>query len=647
MARPAVRLAKGLFIALVCAGLVREAGGGAALAQQPGEEASVVVRAAGYYKVGDQCGGGTNPVQIRVEPNPLGQIQVGFFETTADAIGGMSKASGWLAALAATELLGVDLREHRISFSRTDLVDGPSAGALMTSGLIALLRGDGFPDDVSMTGTINPDGTIGPVGGIGHKLRGARADGITRFAIPLGQREDVNLCTGAREDMLALGRDLGIEVAEVGDVREAYAFLTGVELPGPPVTPVTFELAEDLRQDFRDLYRTWEKRFEAARERVRAANGADYPPELQEFWRYAEAFKRSGDRELDGGHEPAAFNRIWMAVLHAEFVARGVTLLEGLRLRGFPGMHGVVEQELGGVVKQVGDGLERLRDLRIESVTDAGAVAVIGSMLGPTLAYIDEAAWQLRQSEKLSQDLANLDPEDVVLRAFEAIGFLSLASTLFDMAEANRDWIGRDTRPWQRNAGPVNDARELYRSTAWSNLNYVDAVYTQEFADQNQVDLDSAKAWMMRKDPNYLAATGALEQEGYFSDLFDDDYVAAVAQLGALTGSLANAALLVAKHYSIGVETDDLGRVVAFRRETALEKMMDLAEREAERAIGEAEAATAGASTPLLAVSIGAARRNRDESLSAQDKLTALTLFWTTTLNARLIARLARASGAQ
>ncbi len=459
----------------------------------------------------------------------------------------------------------------------------------------------------------------------------------------MGQRKDANLCTEEVEDIVELGRTLGVEVAEVGDIREAYAFLTGVDLPSPPIDPVTLDISEDLRGEFRDLYQDWEERFEAAQRRVRSANRADFPPELQEFWRFAEAFKKSGDRELRSGHEPAAFNRIWMAVLHAEFVARGTDLLQALRTGGFPGMNRYVDQEIDAVVDHVGAGLQRLRDLKIHSVTDAGAVAIIGSIIGPALAYIEEAAWQAQQSQRRSEDLSRYSPEDVVLRAFEAIGFISLAGTLFDMAEINRGWIGRDTTPWQRAAGPINAARDLYRSAAHSNLNYVDSVHTQEFADNNGVDLDSAKAWMMRKDPNYLAAVGALEQEGRFFDFFDDDYVAAVAQLGALTGSLANASLLVAKHYSIGAKTDELGRVVDFHYKTALDRMMALAEREAERAIGEAEAATAGASTPMLVVSMDAARRNRDESISAQDKLTALTLFWTTTLNARLITRLARA----
>jgi hypothetical protein len=43
----------------------------------------------------------------------------------------------------------------------------------------------------------------------------------------------------------------------------------------------------------------------------------------------------------------------------------------------------------------------------------------------------------------------------------------------------------------------------------------------------------------------------------------------------------------------------------------------------------------------MLATLLDAARRNRDVSVSADDRLMALTLFWDATLNARLMTQLA------
>jgi len=51
----------------------------------------------------------------------------------------------------------------------------------MTSTLLALLHGDTVRADTAMTGTINPDGSAGPVGGIPLKIEGAKEKGLKRL----------------------------------------------------------------------------------------------------------------------------------------------------------------------------------------------------------------------------------------------------------------------------------------------------------------------------------------------------------------------------------------------------------------------------------------------------------------------------------
>jgi PDZ domain-containing protein len=75
--------------------------------------------------------------------------------------------------------------EFPIDFTLTD-VGGPSAGLMFATGIVDKLT----PDDltagghVAGTGTIEPDGTVGPIGGIRQKLAGARNAGATLFVMP-------------------------------------------------------------------------------------------------------------------------------------------------------------------------------------------------------------------------------------------------------------------------------------------------------------------------------------------------------------------------------------------------------------------------------------------------------------------------------
>jgi hypothetical protein len=102
--------------------------------------------------------------------------------------------------------------------------DGPSAGAAMAVGFIALFRGETVRRGVAMTGTIEPGGRIGPVGAVPDKIRAAAREGYRTILIPQGQfyNPDWNL------NRLAL--ELNVTIKEVGTVDEAYEFMTGRKL---------------------------------------------------------------------------------------------------------------------------------------------------------------------------------------------------------------------------------------------------------------------------------------------------------------------------------------------------------------------------------------------------------------------------------
>jgi len=130
-----------------------------------------------YYATDPKDGkaiGGVSPVRIAVRPaEKKGELRVGFFEEEVAGTGNMWRSAGWMAVVVACQILGVDPRDYQFSFSVGGRIDGPSAGTYMTVGTLAAMLGDKLRDDAAMTGTINPDGTVGPVGGIPHKVAGA------------------------------------------------------------------------------------------------------------------------------------------------------------------------------------------------------------------------------------------------------------------------------------------------------------------------------------------------------------------------------------------------------------------------------------------------------------------------------------------
>jgi len=147
-----------------------------------------------------------------------------------------TQASCRFASVVASDILKVPHSKYDYFYTiRADspIIGGPSAGAALTIATIASIKGLDIDPEVMMTGMINPDGTVGPVGGILEKIMGANAKGIKVFLIPSGQSviqiieenkiDTVNVIEHAKSRW-------GITVIEVDDAVDALWYFTGYRI---------------------------------------------------------------------------------------------------------------------------------------------------------------------------------------------------------------------------------------------------------------------------------------------------------------------------------------------------------------------------------------------------------------------------------
>ncbi|MGW1891678.1 S16 family serine protease [Streptomyces sp. NPDC002004] len=105
------------------------------------------------------------------------------------------KKSQDAAAQAALAYLGKDPSKVKVTLKLAD-VGGPSAGLLFSLGVVDKLDGDGSGGDltggrvIAGTGTIDPKGKVGAVGGVALKTQAARRDGATVFLVPRAECSD-------------------------------------------------------------------------------------------------------------------------------------------------------------------------------------------------------------------------------------------------------------------------------------------------------------------------------------------------------------------------------------------------------------------------------------------------------------------------
>jgi PDZ domain-containing protein len=94
-------------------------------------------------------------------------------------------------------VLGVLLRyEFKFPFQveiSLDKVGGPSAGMMFALGIVDSVTPGNLTGGrhIAGTGTITPEGAVGPIGGIGQKMLAARDSGATMFLAPAANCEDV------------------------------------------------------------------------------------------------------------------------------------------------------------------------------------------------------------------------------------------------------------------------------------------------------------------------------------------------------------------------------------------------------------------------------------------------------------------------
>lgn len=190
--------------------------------------------AIGRLEPGDELVALSGPGGDRVEPatfrelkDYLADIEPGT-ELTATVTRGEAERSATFATLPAPEgegsLLGISVMSQPAPGApgadiSLENVGGPSAGHMFALRIYDLLTEGsiGGENVIAGTGTVAADGTVGPIGGIEHKLVGARRAGADYFLAPVDNCNEVEEVAGLQ--VIAVG-SLDDSVAALEAIRD-------------------------------------------------------------------------------------------------------------------------------------------------------------------------------------------------------------------------------------------------------------------------------------------------------------------------------------------------------------------------------------------------------------------------------------------
>jgi hypothetical protein len=572
--------------------------------------------------------GSCSPVRITAGGPGNSEVRIGFFESEVGASGNQWRAAGWTAAVTAAQLTDFDPRSMQISFDYEGRVDGPSAGGLMTIGVLAAVRGDHIREDAAMTGTINPDGTIGPVGGIPYKLEGAAKQGKKLVLIPAGLRYEETE-DGKTVDLIARGKELGLEVRQVVDIFTAYKMMTGVDLPRPPRGDVP-SLSSVIEGATQKRTSVWLNRLGAAIKEYQKLPAASQNDRSLALFNRANGLLTHVSRLLQEGEITAAY---WDTIEGTALAYIAMELgrcVETARVRGRSGMVRRIRDN-DWVQKEVDRLAKRMREEEPKTL----------EQLGVYLLACDSFFEALAAQALAKATLANIpnDPgeeyDDLVISSStrQILAWLDLQLTE-DLLDCMSLVHGRPIE----DLNPLVSMARFYRRAAQANISVFDSLIVEPQAKAADQSLDDARGKIMQADENYALMHGAElavipDLEKYFGD--GNNYV--YANLGSGLFLHPRAAMLISKYYSMRVQTDDEANIVSVPRERTLEDWLTQADDQARRSISQLESHGLDVSLCTQMYQIANVRRHR----SLEDKFHAMTSFLISHLHAQTLRHLA------
>ncbi|MBU1241328.1 hypothetical protein KJ865_16565, partial [Myxococcota bacterium] len=538
-------------------------------------------------------GGNLHPARIQVGPNTDREPNVGISGDMSGGLGEQWQAAVWIASLQASFAVGRDLTDYAVLVRGKGYIDGPSAGALFTAGIMAAMMGIPSRTDVTMTGTVNPDGTVGPVGGIPNKFKAALAAGKKVLGYPIGQRFAMDYQTKQLVDLQALAMQRGARAVEISSIYDAFQLLTGKPFPRPAIVSET-EMALDQTMTFllrkkaakwNDIYTKYKNKFPAARLDTvpgavqRFSVGNQFMTKAVEFLREGSIASAYDFAQRGASH---SFTSYWYGFFHKFlYITKGKYALLGTVLK---------KLLLDPVFADIDKGLKFLRKAQPVTVSDLMALIASYEQMVAALSYAVDAQQTSQTAQRIIQNAIALVKKKVPVNAILSAIYSSLKASSYRVGlatvkvEKASDFISfKSTRSNRMIIEPtrLRQVNKIFLGAAQANLKYMDSVLTRSVAKSANKTVESVQKTFMSKYNNYLQAFYSLKiPENYFRKQWgENDPGTLYSQIAGAMGSYFNSSMFLMKYYSLSIRRSRVtGNIEAVKMQKALVNMLKHAE---------------------------------------------------------------------
>jgi hypothetical protein len=613
--------------------------GSTALMKEPREATVKFVWFTG--KEGPTARGGASPERVRVGPNTSRVVSVGISEEFAGGSGDQWRTATWLAAFNASRAVGGSLVDYDFNVHVGGQTDGPSAGMLTTVSMIALMRGVTPRTDTTMTGTINPDGTAGPVSGIVQKMQGAREAGLKRFGFPIGTRNHKDLKTGDTVDLLSIAQSLGLEARELSDLYEAYSFMTTDKLPRvDPLAEAEMEPSNQTQAQLRSKLAVWKARVdnELAELKAETARFPGAAKATKAILTDGQAAYDSAQRYERNTFLGAALQNYALATFHISVARRVTSAASLIQANNFPGLLKAlndasrVNKDIQALTNELeGKALSRTRGGQVSTI--AAFTAAVDASAAAKVA--DRFSTQTQALIKSVQD-GKLRPttdtrEQLLTGEMVSLLYYDIARIFLDYAKDIQVLVVEEGTARAMDGATLERTVAGYASASSAVFAYLDALVADQFVDDAGVSAEQSRALFAQFETEYQLGreVNAISQG---SSSRGATIGAKLMRLAAASGAFLTGAKLVNKYYSLGGRPNREGKFELDNRR-ALSAQIDLARLSAREAAARAKSRV-GFVPAFARVSFQTANAQREGT--DDEKLNALTEYWRATFFSEL-----------
>ncbi|MBU1218403.1 hypothetical protein KKF34_11745 [Myxococcota bacterium] len=569
-------------------------------------------------------------VEVKKSPDGNFKIDAGS-KVLDDAFVSSISVAAFNGALAA----GKDLSGFHIILSGDmERAAFPSQAGIAAM-IMAGMTGEKIRPEVAIIGTINSDGTVGPVDDLPGIIGAAVGAGKKEIAYCSGQAKAFSPSRNEFVNIEEFAKTSNIKAVKISDVYDAFKVLTGKAISLPKeVTTQEMKLSRELSGQLSGMSTNWKKTFN---EYVKKYNRIRVKSDAltEKAFKTAQSYIKESDEllkknEIAPGYDYAQRGG---SFAYTSYWAR--RYLEFKQKRNLKGLFKTTGEFT--ITKQIEDTYKSFKSVKPENLGDLFALLSAYGQLSSAWAYAAEGDEFLKQTREninylISKKLSPaMDKDRLSILMSKTIFKYGMADNKNSKAKDFSKFVGLKGGKFVVQLDKFKKIMALMKVTATANYKYAHKKLVVDASAKSGKSVDEVAAELAATSSNYSQASSILKLVEGMPDADDFDQI--LAKIAGYSMVYFNSSMLILKNIALEITTSTPGKVDDVKRKEYLASLIEISERNVriQAALAKKYSGTIPASA-IFSYNIGMNMKDREFGF----QIKALEMFWKASLECQL-----------